>query len=93
MVQYALSGMQPGLQYLTTQLGHDSRELLAAFRTARLLDPQTVTGKLPTASDMDDLVSCQFVTSAVLSLFDYEMNYNNYMYRMECQHVTSANNN
>ena len=37
IVQYALSCIQPGLQYFTTQLGHRLREPLTAFKAARLL--------------------------------------------------------
>ena len=67
MVQYALSCIQPGLQYFITQLGHSLREPLAAFKAARLLNPQKVAEMLPTASDVDDVASFPFVTSAVLS--------------------------
>ena len=67
MVQYALSHIQPGLQYFTTQLEHSLRELLTAFEAARPLNSQKVAEILPTASHMDDLASFPFVTSAVLS--------------------------
>ena len=67
MVQYALSCMQPSLEYFTAQLGHSLRELLIALKAARFLNPQKIAERLLTASDMDDLASFPFVTSAVLS--------------------------
>ena len=67
MVPYALSYMQPGLEYFTAKLGHTLRELLIALKAGRFLNPQKVAERLLTASDMDDLASLPFVTSAVLS--------------------------
>ncbi len=59
MVQYAQGCIQPGLQYFTTQLGSSLRVPLAAFKAARLLNPQKVAEMLPTASDVDELSSFQ----------------------------------
>ena len=68
MVQYALSCIQPGQQYLTTHaVGESLREPLAAFKAARLLNPHKVAEILATASDVDDLASFPFVTSVLLS--------------------------
>ena len=67
MAQYALSCIQPGLQYFTTKLGHSLREPLAGFKAGRLLNAQKVAEMLPTASDVDGLGSFPFVTSTVLS--------------------------
>ena len=67
MEQYALGCIQPGLQYFTTQLGTSLRVPLAAFKAARLLNPQKVAEMLPTTSDVNELSSFPFVTSMMLS--------------------------
>ena len=54
---------------------HSLREPLAAFKAARLLNPHKVAEMLPTASDVDDLASFPFVTSAVLSNLKAELPY------------------
>ena len=48
-------------------------EPLAAFTTARLLNPQKVAEMLAIASDVDDLASFPFVTSTVLSNLKIEL--------------------
>ena len=61
IVQYALSCIQPGLQYFTIQLGHSLRDPLTAFKAARFLNQQKVAEMLPTALDVEDLAFFLFV--------------------------------
>ena len=71
--QYAQNCIQPGLQYFTTQLGSSLKVPLAAFRAARLLNPQKVAETLPNASAVDELSSFPFVTTTMLSNFKAEL--------------------
>ena len=48
-------------------MGHRLREPLVAFKVARLLNPPKVVETLSTATDVHDLVSYPFLSSAVLS--------------------------
>ena len=73
MLQYAGSCIKPGLQYFTTQLASSLSMPLAAFKAARLLNPQKVAEMLPTASDVDKLSSFPFVTSTILSNLKAEL--------------------
>ena len=71
LVQYAISCIQPDLQYFTTQLGSSLKVSLAAFKAERLLNPQKVAEMLPTASNVDEL--SYFPLSTMLSNLKAEL--------------------
>ena len=66
LVNYALSCTQPGLQYFAVQLESSLSEPIAAFKAARLVNPQKVAEMMPTATDVDILQSFPLVMDLML---------------------------
>ncbi len=68
LLQYALSCVQPGLQYFLDRKGSSMEEPLACFKPARFFTPSKVHEIRPSALDLDALLCFPFLRSSLSDL-------------------------
>ena len=68
LLQYALSCVQPGLQYFLDRKGSSMEEPLACFKAARFFSPSKVHEIRPSALDLDALLCFPFLRSSLSDL-------------------------
>ena len=73
LIDYALSCVQPGLQYFHEKFGNDSDHPVAAFKAARVFSPSKADELRPTAADIDSLSTFSFFSSSTISSLKEEL--------------------
>ena len=72
-VDYAKTCVRPGLQYFLTKFSEELSGSVAAFKAARLFDPQKVVGLKPDAAAVDSLQAFPFLKSPTLANLKAEL--------------------